>query len=276
MGAPITIKRSHGLGNVLLLLPVLDHLQENGQPVRLLTRPDWVDAIGALATTIDVVPFDGREGDGFVDLDAMTATIKPVAHRTNELARLLGVEDPVAPRTYSAPKAWASSFEHLSGAVVLAPEAMHPARQWPWSNVQALSLSLLGKPLVVTGVDQTLDISADMDLRGVLELKELLGIISQASAVIALDSGTLHMATALGIPGVAIFGGVNPAFRIRPEQRMIALQGDLACAPCNKNETCDGRYPCLEAVHPRHVLSALDDLGSCKGMEIRRVCGGEP
>jgi ADP-heptose:LPS heptosyltransferase len=276
MNGPLIMKRTHGLGNVLLLLPVLESLRDRGEGIRLLTRPEWAGAVGALVPGVDVVPLDGPAPDGCVDLDAMTMAIRPVEHRTLELARLLGVEGDIPPRKYTVPEAWASPYAHLSGCVVLAPEAGHPARQWPWEHLRELAASLAGSPLVLTGTDPSEALACDLDLRGKLGLKQMLGLLSVASGVITLDSGTLHMGTSLGVPSVAVFGGVNPRFRVRSGQRAITLQADMECVPCDKDETCGGRISCLKSLRATHVLTALNDLPKGEGLEVRRILqGGE-
>ncbi|HKI81519.1 MAG TPA: glycosyltransferase family 9 protein [Pseudodesulfovibrio sp.] len=271
MSGSLIIKRTHGLGNVLLLLPVLECLQDRGGNIRLLTRPEWAGAVGALVPAVDVVPLDGPVPDGCVDLDAMTMAIRPVEHRTLELARLLGVREDIPPRRYSVPEAWAIPYAPLLGCVVLAPEAGHPARQWPWEHLRELAVNLVGSPLVLTGTDPSGALACDLDLRGKLDLKQMLGLLSVASGVITLDSGTLHMGTSLGVPSVAVFGGVNPRFRVRSSQRAITLQADMDCVPCDKDETCGGRIPCLKSLRAVHVLSALNDLSQGDGLEVRRI-----
>ena len=274
MADTLTIKRIHGLGNVLLLLPVLEHLRDRGEAVQLLTRAEWAGPIGALVHGVDVTVLDGGIPAEAVDLDAMTMGIKPVEHRTLELARLLGVTSNISPGKYTVPGEWGRPFEHLFGCVVFAPEAGHPARQWPWSYVRELSGYLIGTPLVLTGIDPTEKIPADVDLRGKLDLFGMIGLLSQAAKVITMDSGTLHMATSLSVPAVAVFGGLNPHFRVRESQRAIVLQADLDCVPCDKSEICQGRIPCLKSIDPSHVLTALADLDRAEGLIVRRILEG--
>ncbi|WP_338668966.1 glycosyltransferase family 9 protein [Pseudodesulfovibrio methanolicus] len=271
MDGTLTIKRTHGLGNVLLLLPVLELLRDRGESVRLLTRLEWVGAVAALVPGVKVQLLEGPLPAGAVDLDVMTLSIKPVEHRTLELARLLGIDGDIPARRYTVPEAWGRPFDSLAGCVILAPEAGHPARQWAWKYVRELAASLTGSPLVLTGTAPSREVVCDRDLRGELDLAGMLGLLSRASAVVTLDSGTLHMATSLGVPSVAVFGGVNPRFRVRESQRAVVLQADMACAPCDKNETCDGRVPCLQRLRPEHVLDALRALDGCRGLEIRRI-----
>jgi hypothetical protein len=52
----------------------------------------------------------------------------------------------------------------------------------------------------------------------------------------------------------------------------LALHAALACCPCNKQETCEGRYDCIKAVRPRDVLEALrHGLPAATGRLVRQV-----
>lgn len=264
----LCIKRTHGLGNVLLLLPVLERLRDQGRRVTLITRPEWAGAVRALVEGVSV-----RTGDanGAVDLDALTLTIRPREHRTFELARLLGVQGDIPPGIYAPPAAWGEPFAHLAGATVFAPEAGHPAREWPGTYAGELCRSLAGAPLVVTGVNKRPELECDADLRGTLSVEGMLGLLSVAGRMITMDSGALHMATSVGLPVVAVFGGVDPQRRIRLSQRAVALQSGRECAPCDKNETCRGAFHCLRDIAPGHVLSALHTLERATGLVVRRI-----
>ena len=99
------------------------------------------------------------------------------------------------------------------GAFVLAnPLAGWVSKQWPLEYYAELA-AILKIPLVLNGAP-----SAESELRQVkgvhIHLSRLPGLIDatrRASAVIGVDSGPLHLAAALGKPGVAIFGPTDPA-----------------------------------------------------------------
>ena len=50
-----------------------------------------------------------------------------------------------------------------------------------------------------------------VDLCGKLDLPAMGGFISRCSAFVSNDSGPMHMARALGVPTLAIFGSTDPA-----------------------------------------------------------------
>lgn len=100
--------------------------------------------------------------------------------------------------------------------VLASPMAGWGSKQWPLSRYVDLARILrerFGLPLVLNGPP-----GAEEALRGVrgawVHVSGLPGLIDatrKAAAVIGVDSGPLHLAAALGKPGVAIFGPTDPA-----------------------------------------------------------------
>jgi len=279
----IWIKRSHGLGNVVLLLPVLDKLVAEGRRVAVATREEWASAFSALRPG---VIWATESPTAAVDLDALTSSMSPKEHRTDEFGRLLGMPPPFPAPSVTLPEEWTRPFERLRGCVVLAPEAAHRARRWgePMARDLAARLACLracggthrqaGLKLVLAGGSPGSDLPCHADLRGRTRVHELMALLSVAGAVICMDSGVLHLAAAVGTPTVAIFGGVDPKYRIRAEQRVVALHAALPCWPCNKLESCDGSYDCLKAVGAVDVIKALSVVGDATGLSEMTVPAG--
>ncbi len=100
-----------------------------------------------------------------------------------------------------------------SGKFVLAsPLAGWGSKQWPLQSWAALA-RMLPFPLVVNGAPDAESIlrkieGAQVHLSGI---SGLLDATRRAAAVIGVDSGPMHLAAALGKPGVAIFGPTDPA-----------------------------------------------------------------
>jgi heptosyltransferase-1 len=65
---------------------------------------------------------------------------------------------------------------------------------------------------------------------------EIAQLISNASAVVALDTGLAHLAAALKVPTVSLYGPTNPVFTGNYGPKQICLQVDFACAPCLKKK----------------------------------------
>lgn len=262
-------RRLHGIGNIVMLLPVLRRLAgTSGDTVVLETRQEWARALSVLVPGIE---FTVERGPGAIDLDEITKGMLPAGHRTDEFAGLMGVEGPFEPEVFHVPSSWKDKFQKYSGSVIFAPEAGHDARQWPVEYLQELSQRLKGEPLALIGLGKGQALQSDFDLRGELSIEELIGLLSVGRALITMDSGALHLAMSVGLPSIAIFSGIEPDFRIRPSQRVSVLQAEMDCCPCNKNETCRGEFPCLGRIRPEIVLDKLNELDKLEGREITRV-----
>ncbi|MCF7958177.1 MAG: glycosyltransferase family 9 protein [Phycisphaerae bacterium] len=264
----ISVKRSHGLGNLVCLVPVLEKLHRQGQAVRVLTRGEWVEPFSVMYGQF--VWVEG-EDSGAVDLDELTRELVPVEHRTDEFGRLLGVDGPFDSPRLSVAKGWSEKYEHLRGSLVLAPEGGHPSRTWAYEKANQLREHLGGEKLVVLGVDRGYEVQADVDFRGGLSVCDLLGVLSVAGVVITMDSGVLHLAAGIGRPTVAVFGGVNPRYRVRDDQKVVVVQSKLECCPCDKNEICNEEFWCINSVAVGDVVGAIEMAREAEGMRVVRV-----
>lgn len=93
-------------------------------------------------------------------------------------------------------------------------------------------------------------------------LTELAELIRSCDLFIGSDTGPLHIAAAVGVPVVALYGptdaATNAPFTDRPH---LSFSGDVICRPC-RNRGCQNRS-CLRLIDPDKVAAAA--------MEILRV-----
>jgi heptosyltransferase I len=117
------------------------------------------------------------------------------------------------------------------GNFVLAnPFAGWAGKQWPIENYEELALML--EP---TGLSLVVNIphSRTQELQQFSRLKVhvsgipgLIDATRRAAAVVGLDSGPLHLAAALGKPGVAIYGPTDPAQNGPFKSRLTVLRAE--------------------------------------------------
>jgi heptosyltransferase-1 len=123
--------------------------------------------------------------------------------------------------------------------VLASPLAGWASKQWPMDHYRALAARLrneLGVPLVLDGPPGA-NLAADEG--AVPHYSTLPGLIyatRRAAAIVGVDSGPLHLAAALGKPGVAIFGPTNPA-RNGPYSDSIRVLRTPAAATTYKRGT---------------------------------------
>jgi heptosyltransferase II len=70
-----------------------------------------------------------------------------------------------------------------------------------------------------------------IDLAGRTNLKEAMTLIARCRLFISNDSGLMHVAAALGVPTVAIFGSTNPITTSPVGDCSIIVRKEVACSP---------------------------------------------
>ncbi len=147
-----------------------------------------------------------------------------------------------------------------SGAFVLAcPLSGWRAKQWPLEYYSQLAQRLqrdAGVPLVLNGPPSERATLAAVP-HTLLHLSSIEGLIHatrRAAAVIGVDSGPMHVAAALGRPGVAIFGPTDPAQTGPYGQSFTVLRSPIAVTSYKRRTELD---PSMLAVTPETVFDAL-------------------
>jgi len=100
-----------------------------------------------------------------------------------------------------------------------------------------------------------------IDIAGMTNLKEAIALIARCSLFISNDSGLMHVAGALGVPTVAIFGSTNPATTSPVGERSVVIHHDVDCSPCLK-PVCPTDFRCMEMIGVEEVCAAARKLFS--------------
>ena len=144
--------------------------------------------------------------------------------------------------------------------VLASPLAGWRSKQWPIEHYQALAARLLrelGIPLVLNLPPNAVFAGADAALPHASGLPGLIHATRRAAAIVGVDSGPLHLAAAIGKPGVAIYGPTDPA-RNGPYGGSIKVLR-LADAPTTYKRG-DEIADSMRRVSPDEVFAALKAL----------------
>jgi heptosyltransferase-2 len=164
------------------------------------------------------------------------------------------------------------------GYVVFAPGAeFGPSKRWPDRHYAALAASL-DLPVVLLGSGKDRDVTQRIvqgaplciDLAGQTSLEQAFALIAGAKAMVSNDSGLMHVAAALGLPQVALFGSSSPLHTppLNDGAQVVWLKEDpayqppLDCAPCFQRECPLGHHRCLEDVAPQRIAALLQPASS--------------
>lgn len=166
---------------------------------------------------------------------------------------------------------------------VLVPGAEYgPAKRWPAGHFATLAQQLVVRhqlPVLLLGSAKDADVCAQIassvnavqpgtchDLAGRTGLEQAIALLAQARAMVSNDSGLMHVAAALGVPQVAIFGSSSPLHTppLSPLAQVVWLKNDakyqppLDCAPCFARHCPLGHTRCLGDITAEMVLARLD------------------
>lgn len=86
-----------------------------------------------------------------------------------------------------------------------------------------------------------------IDLTGKTTLRQAIGLIARCRLFVTNDSGLMHVAAALGIPVVAIFGSTDPVRTGPLGDSCRVVKSDPRCAPCLKPH-CPQDRECMDRV----------------------------
>jgi len=96
-------------------------------------------------------------------------------------------------------------------------------------------------------------------LNGKTNLETLIGVLAESSLMITNDSGPMHIAAALGVPTVAVFGSTDERVTGPCGPRTRIVKYPVECSPCLLRD-CPIDHRCMNGVTVENVCIAARDL----------------
>jgi len=97
-----------------------------------------------------------------------------------------------------------------------------------------------------------------VNLAGKTSIRELMALISCCSLVLTNDSGPMHIAAALRVPLLALFGSTSST-KTGPFPEGRVIQKHVPCSPCYKR-VCPIDFPCMKQITAEEVYCQIMDL----------------
>ena len=154
--------------------------------------------------------------------------------------------------------------------VALAPVSRWPTKNWPAEHFGQLArlLGTRGARVLVLGAtaDQAAGETICRLAPGIAEnhcgrhtIPELFGVLEQCDLLVAVDTGPVHMAAALGRPCLVLFGPTRPEWTgpYGPGHRVLTRR--LPCQPCLSRRCRRGDHACLAEMTPDEVFAAAEE-----------------
>ncbi len=149
--------------------------------------------------------------------------------------------------------------------------AFGSAKRWEpeWFRETAHRLSRQGCFVMVLGTEKDHDQGAfildglagnqGVNLSGQTSLREMMALLSLCTCLITNDSGPMHLADALGVPAVALFGSTDSSWTGPQAPHHKVLQSDVPCSPCFLRECPLGRE-CMKSLTVEKVFTSSVEL----------------
>ena len=152
--------------------------------------------------------------------------------------------------------------------ICIGPSASFRGKCWPLKNYHALIASLLKQHYTVVlvggkGEEEALQLKKSFgeqvhNMAGKLNFLESATLLGHASVVVSNDTSVAHMAEAMGVPVVVIFGPTVREFGYAPHlKKSVLVEHPLPCRPCTRTGKGECKIAqkrlCLTSISPQAV-----------------------
>ena len=190
----------------------------------------------------------------------------------------LGIKEKIKyPRLYPDPelKNIVNFHENYSSKKLIGifPGALHKTKMYPLDKL-AEFINIIPEDwkckFLILGSGSEKDLAEELatkfkldltNLCGEFDIPNLIGVIDQFDGMISNDSGPMHIAAALGIPQIAIFGATHPKLGFAPlNKRSVVLSSNISCQPCSLHggDRCPKKhFLCMKSISPELIKDSL-------------------
>ncbi len=157
-----------------------------------------------------------------------------------------------------------------NGSIGLCPGAEYgPAKRWLPERFAAVAKATRGE-WVLFGTAKDAAVGAEIaaalgdqcrNLIGQTTLEQLIEELRKCRLLLTNDTGTMHLATLLGVPVVAVFGSTEPTLTGPLGRGNRIVRHQVECSPCFLRD-CPLDFRCMKAVSVEEVAARVAETGS--------------
>lgn len=167
--------------------------------------------------------------------------------------------------------------------IAIAPRGASPNRQWPAEHLAdfaRLVASQLGIPLVYIGSRSDRPHADDVgltaeqgfiNLAGETTVPELIAVLGEAELVVAMDSGPMHVAAAVGRPIVAVWGPTPTDWLPYTDDAVIVRSAEPCVCTGRSCRFSSGAGRCFQAMTGAQVFATVLERLSPRNSAVGRV-----
>ena len=152
--------------------------------------------------------------------------------------------------------------------VGLSPSARWKTKQLPYdicARIGDILASTWAEIIIIGGLSgEGEEVARRMEQKAravnrIIDPLRMAALLRRLDVLVTTDSGPMHLAAALGIPVVALFGPTNPRRTGPYGARHRVICADVDCRPCYRRE-CDKARRCMSAFRPEAVCEAVKEI----------------
>jgi ADP-heptose:LPS heptosyltransferase len=281
------INRDAGIGDLLLLEPMIRAVAETNHCISVVTR--YPEVYENHPDIKQVFHANGKQDTSAVKIDdyelytdlrsySERSPNRHKVHRSDIYAERLQVEaKDKEPRLYFKADEKCSTLKRKKGYKYIGVQldASHSYRRYhkPERLIEAI-LKLYPKcKVVILGDRKYVDASGRniVDLQGKTSIREAINVIRELDGMVAVDSGLMHVALTLHIPTVCLFTIITPDLRLRYYTgKYKAMHADVGCIGCGDLHMSECKHgdikkdpefvaPCMN-ISPESICDNLKEM----------------
>ena len=304
----VAVIRESGVGDLIMLSGCLLALKARDpkRPLVLLTKPENIPVLEGAPYLDAILPMDEWKGAQFYKVYDLQRAVETVhlkgkltydefmsTDRVTKFSQLLGFTEvpkqfgvPICPWTLSRMRGILKNCKRP--IIGIGATCRSPLRTMPVEYVEPLvemirehyqgTVVLLGKTIswnkplakiqgdnIINMIDQT-------------NHKAMIAMISMMDAMISADTGASHIAGALGVKCLTLFGNNKPEIFMAqyPTVKPLTPEGDLPCVPCGDQRISCALEPgkpgadCMRLLTPERITAAMAEFYNGKNIAFVR------
>lgn len=306
-GKRILVVRTGGLGDLTLLTPILREIKHRwmGVKIDVCCFTEFGQAVQQLPSVNEVRPYpltkqQADEYDCWIFLENAIEHNEDAKtmHSVDVVAKIIGLtgefDKASEYRVTIREKIWAEEmFPRVNGTrrICVQVNASATCRTYPQKQLQEVCEMLLkdGWEIFIMGKPGEIQVKPRDGLRVLtdgLTFRQRCAVIDGSDCVLAPDSALTHIAGALSVPCVALYGPFPWQVRTKYSSTTVALTGKGRCAPCFHHNRMGKEFPdncpskargvceVLESIEPKVIVKKINLIA--RGFYPMVLEGGKP
>ena len=160
---------------------------------------------------------------------------------------------------------------HQNGYIAFAIGAQFATKRLPTHKIISICKKI-NQPIILLGGKEDVEIAIQIEKEvgnniynacGKYSINQSASLVQQSKILITHDTGLMHIAVALGVQIVSVWGntipalGMYPYYPNNPEKYTIVENNNISCRPCSKlgyDKCPKGHFKCMEEIDEELII----------------------